>query len=689
MERITRFRAYLLLTIFAILICLFAFRLYDLQIIQTGGNTNNVSTFTTKTRVRAARGEILDRNGNVLVSNRASYDLVINHYVLLSANGTNDYLYRLVKQCQEQNITYNDSFPISQERPFAYTLSDYSAVQQGYFQKFLTYIGNIDSDITAPLLIEKLRSIYDLPSTWTDEEARLVIGLRYELSLRNCVTSLGNFVFITDANDEELSAVVELNIPGMNPEASTVREIHTKYAAHIIGYVGDMTAEQWNYYKTLDGYEMDAQVGQTGLEKEYEEYLHGVDGWRVDTVAADGTLISSVYETEPKAGTNVEISIDINLQRVAEEALADMTEELHALPEGSDGQDAAGSAVVVMDMQGQVLVCGSHPTYDLNTFFENYNEILNAENDPLYNRALLATYPPGSTYKMSMVVAGIDSGVIDSTSEIYDAGVYTEYADSGFRPTCLRYSNGGGTHGHITASQAIQFSCNYFFYWLGDNIRLSAMDSTAKGLGLGEPTGIELPESIGVRANKENKKVLHPDTPGWYQGDQILAAIGQSDNKFSPLQLCVYATTLANQGVRYRATFMNRIVSSDYETLIYKSEPEILSKLEISDEAYNAYKEGMRMVAHEQGGTAFKTFNKYPMNICAKTGTAQHSRKGYSDNGAFICFAPYEDPQIAIAIYGEQAGHGSTLAVVAKAILDAYFEVGEVGDIAVHENKMS
>ena len=134
---------------------------------------------------------------------------------------------------------------------------------------------------------------------------------------------------------------------------------------------------------------------------------------------------------------------------------------------------------------------------------------------------------------------------------------------------------------------------------------------------------------------------------------------------------------------------MNRIVSSDYETLVYKSEPEILSKLEISDEAYMAYKEGMRMVAHEQGGTAFKTFNKYGMTICAKTGTAQHARKGYSDNGAFICFAPYDDPQIAIAIYGEQAGHGSTLAVVAKAILDAYFEVGEAGDVTVHENKMS
>ena len=689
MERITRFRAYLLLTLFMILVALFAFRLYDLQIIQTGGDTTNVSTFTTRTRVRAARGEILDRNGNVLVSNRASYDLVINHYVLLSANGTNDYLYRLVKQCEELGITYNDSFPISRERPFTYTLSQYPTVQQGYFQKFLTYIDNIDSDITAPLLIQRLRKIYDLPSSWTDDEARLVIGMRYELSLRNCISSLSNFVFITDASDEALSAVIEMNIPGMNPEASTVREIHTKYASHIIGYVGSMTAEQWEYYKTLDGYEMDSHVGQTGLEKEYEEYLHGVDGWRIDTVAADGTLISSVYETEPKAGTNVEISIDINLQMVAEDALATMTEQLHALPEGEDGQDAAGSAVVVMDMKGQVLVCGSYPTYDLSTFFENYNEIVNTEHDPLYNRALLATYPPGSTYKMSMVVAGIDSGVIDADTLIYDSGIYLEYASIGFRPTCLRYSSGNGVHGDLNAADALKFSCNYFFYWLGDNVRLSAMDATAKGLGLGEPTGIELPEATGIRANAENKKLLHPSTPGWYQGDQILAAIGQSDNKFSPIQLCVYATTLANQGVRYRATFMNRIVSSDYQTLIYKSTPEVLSTLNISDKAYNAYREGMRKVAHEVGGTAWQTFNNYDITICAKTGTAQHARAGYSDNGAFVCFAPYDNPQIAIAIYGEQAGHGSTLAAVAKAILDAYFAETEAVDLTVHENTMS
>ena len=287
-----------------------------------------------------------------------------------------------------------------------------------------------------------------------------------------------------------------------------------------------------------------------------------------------------------------------------------------------------------------------------------------------------------------MVIAGIESGTIDADQLIYDASIYREYESSGFAPKCLYWTNNRMSHGQLDAAMALQKSCNYYFYWLGDHIRLSAMDSVAKALGLGEPTGIELAEKIGHRANAETKKSQHPEDPSWYQGDQILAAIGQSDNKFSPIQLCVYASTLANRGTRYKATFLNRIVSADYEELLLKSEPQVMSNLEISDEAYNAYKEGMRMVAHEQGGTAWSTFRNYDITICAKTGTAQTEKKG-SDNGAFVCFAPYDNPQIAIAVYGEQAGHGSTLASVAKAILDAYFEVGEVGDVAVNENTLS
>ena len=685
MERIINARARIMLIVFAVIVSIYAFRLYDLQIIETGGQTDNATTFVTWTSVKAARGELLDRNGNVLVGNRAGYKLTLNHYVVLSADGTYQHLYDLAMKCRELGIEYNESFPISRERPFTYTLSEYTSAQQGYFQKFLQKY-SLDSDITAPLLIETLRSKYELPETWTDDEARLVIGLVYEVVLRNCVPSLPVYEFISDADDTALSAVVELNVPGMRVEATSIREYYTDCAAHILGHVGSMSADQWAYYKTVEGYEMDSKVGQSGLEEAFEEFLHGVDGLREDTVAADGTLISSEWITEPQAGSNVELTIDINLQRVAEEKMAQIAAELIAA--GKDGSDVEGMAVVAVDPNnGEVLVCASYPTYDLNTFFENYDELIADPLMPTYNRALMGLYPPGSTFKVNMVVAGIDSGAITSGTTIYDAGIFTKY--SGYQPTCLAYTNYGGSHGTITAAEALKVSCNYFFYQLGDWMSLKAIDSTAKALGLGEKTGVELTEYSGYRANEETKKKLYTgDSAVWSAGDQIATAIGQSDNLFTPIQLAVYAGALGMRGTRYQATFLKRVVSADYRTLVMENEATVASILEISDDAYNAYSQGMQWVTSATDGTAYYYFQNYPIAVAGKTGTAQHSGGG-SENGAFICYAPAEKPEIAIGIYGEKAGHGNTLASIARAILDTEFEVGEIGDVVSYENQLS
>ena len=351
MERITKVRARILLLIFVLVLGFFAFRLYDLQIIQTGGNTDNTTTFTIMTRVKAARGDILDTNGNVLVSNRASYDLAINHYVIKSATGTNEHLYRLVQRCAEQGIEYTEHFPVSKEKPFVYTLDQYNSSWQSYFQVYLAYMDGLDSDITAPLLIEKLRQRYKIPAEWTDEEARQVIGLRYELDLRGPVQSLPKYVFLADADDASLSAIMELNVPGLDVEKSTVREYNTKYAAHVLGYVGPMNPKQWEQYKNNPDYSMDSEIGQDGFEAAYEEYIHGVDGWRVDEVTADGKVVKSYYldGEEPKAGSNVEVSLDINLQMAGEEKLAQVIEEMRA-NEGMDGWDAEGGAVVALDV---------------------------------------------------------------------------------------------------------------------------------------------------------------------------------------------------------------------------------------------------------------------------------------------------------------------------------------------------
>ena len=703
MERINRVRAGILLALFCLIVGFFALKLYDLQIVETDGKADNIKTYTTVTRVKAARGDILDCNGNKLVSNRASYDLVFNHYVILSADGTNNYLLQLVQLCRDMELTYNDHLPVTENVPFEYTLSDYNSTWQGYFQAYLPKVGGgLDSDISAPLLIKKLRSVYKIPDDWSDQDARAVIGLRYELALRQGITNLSNFVFMEDVSNAALAAILELNIPGLKTETSTVREYNTEYAAHILGYVGAMSSDQWEYYKNLEDqeYSKDALVGQSGLELAFEEYLHGTDGWRVDVVYADGTLKEQYYqkdengvEQKPVSGKNVELTIDLNLQMAAEDSMESLITQLRSTAEEGkqvDGADVEGGAVVVMNVKtGQVLACASYPTYNLATYFEDFEELKDADYAPLYNRALQATYPPGSTYKMTMVIAGIESGTITSSTQIEDMGVFNKYAPS-FTANCLAWTSSHSVHGNITAIEALQKSCNYFFYELVDRMgSMTLIDSIAKGLGLGESTGIELSEKTGYRANAENKAKLNTgDNARWYVADSIMASIGQSINSFTPMQLCVYTCTLANRGIRYKATFLNRVVSSDYRELEYENTPQILSTMTISDDAYYAYTAGMR--AAVTGGTAYGTFGKYPIEVAAKTGTAQHGNSSStSDNGAFVCYAPYDDPEIAVAVYGEKAGHGTTMGQIAKAILDVYFDNPEVGDVTTNENQIS
>ena len=691
MERISRFRAVVLLVIIALILVFFSLRLFKLQIIETDGNTDNTTTYTTLTRVKAARGDILDRNGNILVGNRASYDLVFNHYVITSSDNTNESLYKLVKKCQELGIAYNDHFPITTTRPFEYTLDDYTTAWRGYFQSYLSE-RDIDSDITAPLLLDKLRERYKIPDEWTVEEARAVIGLRYEFDLRG-VAYLSNYVFIEDVSDEHLSAIKELNTPGLMVESSTVREYHTTYAAHILGTMGAMDSDDWAKYKEL-GYAMDAVIGQSGFEAAFEEYLHGTDGTRIDKVDKNGTIISQEYKEgyEPKAGNNVETTLDLNIQIIAEDALADVIAYLQDPEQNKEeaGRDVEGAAVVVMQVKtGDVLACASYPTYNPMTYNEDYNDILQQDFDPLFNRAFHAAYPPGSAFKPCTLIAAMTSGKYTAGELITDEGEFTKYA--GFNPKCLVYSSKGITHGDIDAVKALEVSCNYFFYELADRLPSDeTLDNTSKALGLGEPTGIELDETLGYRSNEETKKLLYGNglNSGYYIGNRILAAIGQDENRFTPMQLAVYTSTLANKGIRMKATFLSRVVSADYRSLVYENQPEPVSTLDISEEIYQTYVEGMKAVVSGSQGTARNTMAGLDVEVAAKTGTAQTGMLG-SDHGSFICFAPADDPEIAIVVYGEKAAHGSTLGRVAKAVIEAYFaNDDEVGDVVYVENTM-
>ena len=746
MERISRRRAVALLTLFSLVLLLFAIKLFDLQIIETDGNTDNTATYTTLTTVRAARGDILDRNGKVLVGNRASYDLVFNHYVIKSADNRNEYLRRLYNKCQELGVSYNDHFPLTKSRPFEYTLDDYTTAWQGYFQNFMRD-RELDSDMSAPLLLEKLRSSYKIPLEWSEEEARAVIGMRYEFDLRG-VTNLPTYTFMEDVSDENLSAILELNTPGLMVESSTVREYHTTYAAHILGYVGGMDASEWAEFKD-QGYSMDAYVGQSGFEEAFEKYLHGIDGTRVDVVSKDGTIMEQYYARiydedgkvvgykEPKAGNNVETTIDLEIQKATEDSLAEVMKNMVdpevniTKGEENTGHDAQGAAAIVMDVAtGEILACASYPTYDLSTMHEDWDEIEADERNPFFNRAFGAYYAPGSTYKMCTLIAAMENvyvrgekagqPILAYGETIQDTGYLDEEDLGNFHPTCLIYSsNPGVTHGVIDGSQALMVSCNVFFYQLGYRMKWEYMDETAKGLGLGEPTGIELREQTGWRSNPETKAAQYDGTNEQYNaGDRILSAIGQAENRFTPLQLCVYACTLANQGTRMKATFLNRVVSDDYRELIKQNEPQIASQMKISNETYQTYMSGMRKVVMNDpqwgifNGTAAKYFGgpqdlyghddsvwpiqdsiwplKNEIVVYAKTGTAEHSSGG-SDHGAFICFAHRKGetkPEIAIALFGEKVAHGAWLAPVAEDILEAYFEMEDSSDVFTYENKV-
>ena len=712
MERLSKVRAIALMLIFATVLSLYSIRLFNLQIIETDGKTDNTDVYVTQTRVKAARGDILDRNGNILVGNRASYDLVFNHYVITSYDNTNESLMKLIEKTRELGITYMDHFPITKDRPFEYTLTEYTTAWQGYFQKYLQD-RSIDSDITAPLLMQRMRQRYKIPEEWSDADARAVIGLRYEFDLRG-VVNLASYVFMEDVSDEHLSALLELNTPGLMVESSTVREYYTSYAAHILGTMGAMTNAQWQKvnqaYKDGEGkeYYMDAQIGQSGFEAAFETYLHGVDGLRRDTVDKNGAIISQEYYEgkEPQAGNNVETTIDINLQIIAEDALADVIDWLQN-PEDSKkeknqeqtGRDVEGAAVVVMKVKtGEILACASYPTYNPQTYNEDYNEILEADFDPLFNRAFHATYAPGSSFKMVTLYAAMELGggrikpsrLFEYGETVNAQGKYREYEDQGFAPACLLWNAYGRMHGVIDAAKALEVSCNYFFYYLADwFISGATLDEAAKGFGLGEKTGIELDEAVGMRANAENKAKLYTGAmASWGVGDKLNAAIGQSENRLTPLQLCVYVSTVANKGVRMKATFLNRVVAADYRTLILENEPTVMSTLKMSNATYSTIVQGMKQVITGPSGTARNTMTNMSVEVAAKTGTAETGRLG-SDDGSFVCFAPADDPEIAIAVFGEKAAHGSTLGRVAKEIIEYYFYQAQASSVVTHENQLA
>ena len=479
--------------------------------------------------------------------------------------------------------------------------------------------------------------------------------------------------------------VKEADLPGVSIDVTTAREYKTAYAAHLLGRVGPIYSDEWSVYQEL-GYAYNAIVGKEGVELAFESYLHGTPGKRNIETNDQGKVVSgddnwvvdpTTGETlAPDPGDNVILTLDIKLQEAVERALATGIG-------GLKSEDTQGGAAVVIDVSdGGVLAMASYPTFDLTTYTQNYNDLLADPLEPLKNRAIREVYPPGSTFKMVTAIGGLEEGIIEPDTEIRDTGRYLYYDD--YRPQCWIYRDSGGrsTHGLENVSDAIMDSCNVFFFDVGRRLGISLLEQYTAMFGLGQPTGIELSEATGWMDGPE-----YTESQGqtWYEGNTLPAAIGQGNSRFTPLQLANYVATLANGGTHYSAHLLKEVKSSDFSQVVERYEPTVLNQLDIDPENLSAVTEGMLRVTTE--GSAKAYFADLGVQVAAKTGSAQVSSATES-NALFVAFAPYENPEIALAIVVEKGGSGSTLANMAAEILGYYFSAGSGMETVTTENTL-
>lgn len=676
----------------------FLWVLYDLQYVHGAEYLEQSRRKIAKTEtVEAARGQILDRYGRVLVSNRASYNVSLDTSFM--GEDRNTVLLRLLDICREESVTWSDTLPVSQSAPYVFTAEGAYGNLRKYAEKMkweglvptaeeIEALQSAESPAlpSAERLIAKLRETYQVDPALSDGEARDLVGVLYELALRSREITWSSYVFAQDVEMTFIVKVKEASLSGVSIDTTTVREYNTSYAAHLLGRVGLMDSDEWNnIYQALD-YPYNASVGKDGMEQAFESYLHGVPGKRAIETNDQGKVVSADDNWKidertgepqaPQPGYNVISTLDIKLQEAVERALADGVGALKS-------EDTQGAAAVVIDVNdGGVLASASYPTYDLSTFLQNYTELANDPLNPLFNRATQGIYPPGSTFKMVTAIAGLQEGVITPTDEILDTGRYTYYKD--YQPQCWYYRQYGRTHGKENVSEAIRDSCNIFFYDVGRRLGISLLDEYAQKFGLGEYTGIEVYESKGHVAGPGYTESLGQK---WYDGNTLPAAIGQENNQFTPIQLANYVATLANGGTHYSAHLLKEVKSSDFSQVVYQYEPEVLNELDLDPENLEAVTRGMLMVT-QPGGSAYSYgFNTLDIQVAAKTGSAQVSSATES-NAVFVCFAPYEDPEIALAIVVEKGGSGSTLSSIAVEILDYYFSSGSGMETVEGENTL-
>ena len=666
-------------------------RLYDMQVIN-GEGYKNLSNQRVSANIieKAPRGEITDRNGKALVTNRRGYSLRLQK-VGLSDDSFNSMLISLFSIFDEDGYMLSDSLPISLYEPYEFAFQDATA-QKKWFEE-----NSFDEKNTSPYDVLNYYKERYKSENYSGIELRRLIGLRYDI--RKSGFSINNpYILATDVPITIVSKVKERSdeFQGITVTQDYFREYTSgKLAAHILGRVGKIYKEEYADLKEK-GYSLNDLVGKQGIEKICEDYLRGENGTKSAFYGKDKELLKGETEKEAITGDYVVLTIDSELQRIAEESLERNIKQIAASgsADGRErhGEDAKAGAAVVIDVNtGEVLAAATYPTYSPETFSADYADLLQDEAKPLWNRAISGTYTPGSTFKPLTAIAALSTGAITATEQINCEGVYTFYED--YQPKCWIWTEQHLTHGPLNVSQAIVESCNYFFYETGRRTGIDAISEYAKKFGLGEKTGIELTEEVkGNVSSPEYKKTLYKDEKEqkWVAGDTIQTAIGQSYSSFTPVSLANYVATIANGGNRYKVHIIKSVRQSKDGAVVYEEKPTVVKKVDVSEDILRTVKNGMLGVTDE--GSAKQIFAGYPINVGGKTGTAQVSKKS-SNNALFVSFAPFDKPEIAVAVVIEQGYRGANAAYVARDIYDEYFGLnrsgGSIQDIAEDTADMS
>lgn len=685
-----------LVILILLLLTVYLVALYKLQIIEGEANYNRSSELTNTERVvTAARGNIYDRYGRTLVSNEETYNLKIDTDKLFANDDPNSVILELVHMVQGYGDEYTDDLPITMTPPFEYD-PDMTAIQRTMLDAY--YVRQeIDPNSTAVELMSYMRTRYNIDNSYSAEEMRIIAGVRYSINVRYAVPT-ADYIFVEDASMKLISSIMENKLVGIEVERAYSRKYGTEYAAHILGYTGLMTQEEYEKYSLLN-YSTDAMVGKDGVEYAFENYLHGKDGKVIETRNSAGTVLATVYEEEPEPGNHVYLTIDSVLQEQTERILANGVSILkqdiaQKRAEGTARGDynvdlkdeITGAAAVVVNVKtGEPLAMASWPTYNVATILEDYQDLLEAENAPLFNRTLMGTYAPGSTFKPCTAIAALTMGIVNTEDKIKCEGVYTRYAAEGYAPECWIWNltKDHLTHPEENVTTAIRDSCNYYFYSIGNYLGVDDLGKFAANFGLGEYSGIELVEAKGNMSNQAN----HMDYAGteWRIGDTLQAAIGQSDSVFTPIQMAEYCATVANSGTRYSASILKSIRNYDYSEKLYDREPTVMSTVESAEYNWAAVHEGMWQVLNDYINE--KNVNVWvdcQWRVAGKTGTAQKG-EGIQNDGIFMCYAPYKDPEVAIFVVVERGGAGADVQFIARHIMDAYITIMGYSDTSETE----